>query len=607
MRAYWVGFFVACVACDAPPAEVPAPTPTIAQKIAPPATRAWTSTFADVPLKQVRVLPVGQTLDLDPSTVVGTTFIQRDEGQAYLYDVLAGGPGTRVDVPSDATFVASGPRYTAVRSQTTVTVLEGTTVVATESLAMPTLMRGAQPQASMVWDREKLLVVTDNAVMRWTQDGWTKRVDSKVPVSRVDTNHGAIVVQRGDTWLVAWADGHQEFTGSYSDVWMDSQHTRIFRKSSAGIEVANAPDGTFELIAGLDQVDRVFGVSNGFLAQWWPSEPSWQSPYAQAALWSSNGVTPRFDWGASDAQSTDDEIVGLGVTPPAVWRHRERSTIRLDAAASGALFFDGATIARRFGQTLQRIPAEQPSSVFPLRTVRQIVCAGDVCLVVGREGAIDRVDLKSMQRQTFVFVHPHESLPPVMAFDGRATILCEPRCASVDGRFVQGVVAFDTLTGEFTDVTERPSRKKRDVVDAMAFNPPLGLTVTLSELTREPHKIGRPPRLFQVDFDGTKTGVSKPIEWLASAPDHIFFATATKLGRVDGFATDVANAHNLVVVGDTLQHLVGRGPTTVWVTRDVNTGDVVSQTPMPNLSAFAPVGDAFLVAMDDGRLALGTP
>ena len=55
MRAYWVGFFVACAACDGPPAEVPAPSPTtIAQKIEPPATRVWSSTFADVPLKQVR-------------------------------------------------------------------------------------------------------------------------------------------------------------------------------------------------------------------------------------------------------------------------------------------------------------------------------------------------------------------------------------------------------------------------------------------------------------------------------------------------------------------------------------------------------------------------
>ncbi|MEZ4460553.1 MAG: hypothetical protein R3E66_12675 [bacterium] len=607
MRAYWVGFFVACVACDAPPAEAPPEPSTLAQKIEAPATREWTSTFADVPLKLARVLPVGQTLDLDPSTVVGKTLLQRNDGQAYLYDVMVGGDGTRIDVPSDATFVARGPRYTAVRSASTVTVLEGTTVKATESLAMPALMRGAQPQASMIWDRERLLVLTDTGVMRWTQDGWTKLVESKVPVSRVDAKDGAIVVQRGDTWLVAWADGHQEFTGSFSDVWMDPQHTRIFRKSSVGIEVANAPDGTFELIADLEEVDRVFGVANGFLAQWWPAEPSWQSPYAQAALWSANGVSPRFDWGASDAQSIDDEVVGLGVTPPAVWRHRETSTVRLDAAASGALFFDGKTIARRFGQTLQRIPAEQPSSVFPLRTVRQIVCAGDVCLVVGREGAIDRVDLKSMQRQTFVFVHPHESLPPVMAFDERATILCEPRCATVDGRFVQGIVSFDTLTGEFTDVTQRPSRKKRDVVDAMAFKHPLGLTVTLSELTREPHKIGRPPRLFQVDFDAAKSGISKPIEWVASAPDHIFYATATKLGRVDGFATDVANAHNLVVVGDTLHHLVGRGLTTVWVTRDVNTGEVMSETPMPNLSAFAPAAEAFLVAMDDGRLALGKP
>ena len=581
----------------------------------------WTATFADAPFKNPEILNYGEVLELLPSDMVDAHIARVDQDWVYDFDLLLGGPGSAIKKgvinPGSPRFIVSNGSLTAVRGNGKITILDAKRQSRAEFDASSVAWaRGASEQAAMSWDGDALWVLTADSVLRWESGAVATLLKHDHVIQRVAFLSGSMSFEHDGGWTVVWPKGSREVPGpgEFTFVWMNPAKTQIWCKSANSVSFATLDDTqdlTFYMAEGLQDADSIFVRDDKMLAQWWPSEALWLSDYAKAA-WIKNGEPGvQFVWGASWPQTvqTKEGLSGLGSTPSALWTFDKTTKIALNSAASSALFFDGKTIVRRVGNLVQRLGIEQPSKVFNLRVIRQIMCSGETCLALGREGGLDRIDLKTRTRETILFVHTGETLPPLLAFTQKATVLCEPRCVTKTGEFVSGLVEVDVNTGALTKQPD-PDVLSKGVLAQRVFDHPAGVKVSISEMERAPHKLGRPPRFFQIDFSGIKDGNIAPAEWIIADKTHAYFTTAKTLeSRSDAsFKVDVMDARNLVSVqdqdGTRLMHLQGRGPSTKLFVRDSKTGAVISEQPAPNISAFDMVDGRIFYALEDGRLVL---
>ncbi len=590
-----------------------------------PPDMAWTASFGAAPFKNAEVLDVGEVLELGASDIVDEHIARVNQDWVYDYDLLKGGPARAIKSgvvsPGEPRFIVSNGSLTAIRGDGKIAILNPENAVVAEfEAASVAWARGATEQAAMAWDGNALWVLSGDSVLRWENGEPAKLLPHDYVIRRVAFHSGSMSFEHDGGWTVVWPEGSQEVPGSgaFTYVWMNPAKTQIWAKSKDSVSFATLDgtgNSTFYLAETLKDADSIFVRDDKMLAQWWPSEALWLSDYAKAAWLNADGEPgEQFTWGASWPQTVekDGELEGLGASPTAIWAHQGKAKdtkITLNSAASGGLFFDGKTIVRRVGNILQRLGTEQPSKVFDLRVIRQIMCSGDTCLALGREGALDRIDLKTKTRETILFIHTGETLPPVLAFNKTATVLCEPRCITKTGEFVSGVVDVDVQTGAVT-AQPNPESLAKGAVAQRIFNHPAGVQIAISEMERAPHKLGRPPRFFQIEFQGLKDGKITPSEWTLSDDKHAYFATTKTLQSLgeSNFSVDIMDAHNLVEVTSegvtTLMHLQGRGPSTKLFIRDAKTGAVISEHAAPNISAFAMVDGRIFYALEDGRLVL---
>jgi hypothetical protein len=591
-----------------------------------PADMAWGANFGATLFKNAEVLDVGEVLELAPSDIVDEHIARVSQEWVYDFDLLNGGPARAIKSgvvsPGEPRFIVSNGTLTAIRGDGKIAILNAENLVVAEFEAKSVAWaRGASEQAAMAWDGDALWVLGADSVLRWKNGEPAKLLPHDYVIRRVAFHSGSMSFEHGGGWAVVWADGSREVPGAgeFTYVWMNPAKTQIWCKSADNVSFATL-DGTenltFYQADTLKDADSIFVRDDNMLAQWWPSEALWLSDYAKAAWLKPDGQPDEpFVWGASWPQTVekDGALEGLGASPTAIWTHAGKmpteTKITLNSAASGGVFFDGKTIVRRVGNILQRLGTEQPSKVFDLRVIRQIMCSGDTCLALGREGALDRIDLKSRTRETILFVHTGETLPPVLAFTKTATVLCEPRCITKTGDFASGLVELNVQTGA---VTAQPNQESlaKGVMAQRVFSHPAGVQIAISEMERAPHKLGRPPRFFQIELQGFKDGTITPSEWTLADDKHAYFATTKTLESrgESNFAVEIMDAHNLVGVtgenGSTLMHLQGRGPSAKLFIRDSKTGAVISEHPAPNISAFDMVDGRIFYALDDGRLVL---
>ena len=602
----------------------PAPTSQSKDSFVKPANLwPWTATFVDTPFKNPEILNYGEVLELLPSDIIDHHIARVDQDWVYDFDLLMGGPakGIKQGVvnPGSPRFIVSNGTLTAVRGEGKITIVDDKRQILSEFDA-PTVLwaRGATEQAAMAWDKDALWVLTGDSVLRWEAGVVATLLKHDHVIRRVALLSGSLSFEHDGGWTVIWQKGSREVSGpgEFTFVWLNSAQTQIWRKSADSVSYATVDD-TQDLVfcqaEGLQDADSIFVRDDRMLAQWWPSEAYWLSDYAKAAWLKADGEPgEQFTWGASWPQTVENSggLTGLGGTPSALWSHADNETkILLNSAASGGVFFDGKTIVRRVGNILQRLGTEQPSKVFDLRVIRQIKCSGNICLALGREGALDRIDLQAKTRETILFIHTGETLPPILSFTQTATVLCEPRCITKTGDFVSGMAELDVQTGA---VTAQPNQESlaKGVIAQRIFNHPAGIQIAISELERAPHKLNRPPRFFQIDLQGIKNGTITPSEWTLADAKRAYFATTKTLeSRGDSnFAVEVMDAHNLVAStgenGPTLMHLQGRGPSTKLFIRDSNSGAVISEFSAPGISAFDMVNGRIFYALEDGRLVL---
>ncbi len=627
MKFRWFAVLVVLAACK------PAPEQSEKPQDPRPPDLAWTASFGAAPFKNAEVLDVGEVLELGTSDIVDEHIARVNQDWVYDYDLLKGGPARAIKSgvvsPGEPRFIVSNGSLTAIRGDGKIAILNPeNTVVAEFEATSVAWARGAADQAAMAWDGNALWVLSGDSVLRWEKGAPAKLLPHDFVIRRVAFHSGSMSFEHDGGWTVVWSEGSQEVPGSgaFTYVWMNPAKTQIWAKSSESVSFATL-DGTgnltFYLAETLKDADSIFVRDNRMLAQWWPSEALWLSDYAKAAWLKANGEPGEpFIWGASWLQTVESRgtLIGLGGTPSAIWAHAgkmpanqatddKETKITLNSAASGGVFFDGKTIVRRVGNILQRLGTEQPSKVFDLRVIRQIMCSDEICLVLGREGGLDRVDLKNRTRETILFIHTGETLAPMLAFTKNATVLCEPRCVTKTGEFISGLIDLDVQSGGITPLIE-PTVFGKGVLAQRVFDHPSGVKISISEMERAPHKLGRPPRFFQIDLGGIKDGNLAPAEWIVANKNHAYFTTAKTLeSRGDSsFSVEVMDARNLISVqnegGTQLMHLQGRGPNTKLLVRDGQSGEVISEQPAPNISAFDMVGTRIFYALEDGRLVL---
>lgn len=590
-----------------------------------PADMAWGANFGPPLFKNAEVLDVGEVLELAISDIVDEHIARVSQDWVYDYDLLKGGPARAIKSgvvsPGEARFIVSNGTLSAIRGDGKIAILNAENLVIAEFEAKSVAWaRGASEQAAMAWDGNALWVLSADSILRWENGEPVKLLAHDYVIRRAAFHSGSMSFEHDGGWTVVWPEGAREVPGpgAFTYVWMNPAKTQIWAKSADSVSVATLDDTgnlTFYPAESLKDADSIFVRDDKMLAQWWPSEALWLSDYAKAAWLKADGEPgERFTWGASWPQTVEKAgaLEGLGASPTAIWAHlgQDKETkITLNSAASGGLFFDGKTIVRRVGNILQRLGTEQPSKVFDLRVIRQMKCSGDTCLALGREGALDRIDLKSKTRETVLFIHTGETLPPVLSFTKTATVLCEPRCITKTGDFVSGLVELNVQTGAIT-AQPNPESLAKGVVAQRIFSHPAGVQIAISEMERAPHKLNRPPRFFQIELQGIKNGTITPSEWTLVDDKHAFFATTKTLESrgESNFAVEIMDAHNLVGAtgenGTTLMHLQGRGPSTKLVIRDSKTGAVISEHPAPYISAFDMVDGRIFYALEDGRLVL---
>lgn len=614
MKFKWLAILVVFSGCK------PSPEPPKAPEVQHPSAIAWTAAFADAPFKNPDILNFGEVLALSPAEIVDRHIARLNSDWIYDFDLVNGGPAkpvTPVGPVNGQIFIVANDSFTALRVDGKVTIFDQSGQSVTEFDAPSVAWaRGATEQPAMAWDKNVLWVLTSNAVLRWESGKPTTLLEHQHVIRRVAFLTGSISFEHDGGWTVVTPNGSTEVpgTGQFTFVGMNAKQNLLWRKSAEGVSFAKLDDAKkldFVGAENLQDADSLFIRDDMTLAQWWPAEALWLSDYAQAAWIDGTEAGERFDWGASWPQTAHSQgtMSGLSSTPTALWTRNKTTQIELNSAASAALFFDGKTIVRRVGNLVQRLGIEQPSKVFSLRVIRQLMCSGETCLALGREGALDRIDLKTKTRQTILFIHTGETLPPLLSFTEKATVLCEPRCVTKTGEFVSGLVELDVQSGAIT-AQPTPEVLGKGVLAQRVFKHPSGVQVSISEMERAAHKLGRPPRFFQIDLDGFKDGNIAPSEWIISDKKDAYFATKSTLeGRgTKTFKVEVADAHNLIPLsteaGERLMHLQGRGENTKLFVRNAESGDVISEVPAPNISAFSMVDGRIFYALEDGRLVL---